>query len=78
MNERGAPSLLCRWRSVSAKILGEIDCGFLDIQQRLGRNPLGEHHVVAFELDVEVFQFVGFTRFRQVYYCFRLAAEGVV
>ena len=30
MNEWGAPSLLCRWRSVSAKVLNEIDCRFLE------------------------------------------------
>jgi hypothetical protein len=58
----GAASLVRRSRSVSAEVLGEIDCRFLDIQQRLGRSPFGVNHVMAFELDMEELQFVVFTR----------------
>ena len=47
MNMRGAAILISCCRSVLAKILGEIDCGFLDIQQCLSRSPLGVNHVMA-------------------------------
>src|SRR5580693_2614697 len=50
MNMRGAAILFSCRRSVLAKVVGEIDCGFLDIQQCLSRSPLGVNHVMAFEL----------------------------
>ena len=68
MNMRGAAILVCCCRSVLAKVLGEIDCGFLDIQQRLGRHTFRVNHVVAFEFDVEEFEFLVFPR--------RIAGDG--
>jgi hypothetical protein len=62
LEKRGAARLHCCWRSISAKVVGEIECGFFDLQQRLGRSPLGINHVMAFELDVEELQFVVFAR----------------
>src|SRR6202161_3933114 len=62
MNMRGAVILVYCCRSISAEILGEIDRGFLDINQGLGRSPFGVNHVMAFEFDVEEFEFVVFTR----------------
>ena len=62
MNMRGAAILVCCCRSVLAKVLGEIDREFLDIQQRLCRRPFRVNHVVAFEFDVEEFEFVVFPR----------------
>ena len=59
---RGAASLLCCRRSVSAKILREIDCGIVYLQQRLERSPFRINHVVAFKLDVEELQFVVLAR----------------
>ena len=64
MNMRGAAILVSYCRSVLAKVLGEIDCGFLDIQQRLCRRPFRINHVVAFELDMEELQFVVFPRLK--------------
>src|SRR5271163_3840124 len=58
MNKRGAASRFCDGRSVSAKVVREIDKRLIDTEQRLGRSPFGVNHVVAFELDVEEFQFV--------------------
>src|SRR3984957_11903650 len=58
MNERRAPAVLSRRRSVLAKIVGEIDRRFVDIEQCLGRSALGINHVMAFELDVVVLQLV--------------------
>ena len=60
MNMRGAAILVSCCRSVLAKVLGEIDCRFLDIQQRLCRRPFRVNHVVAFELYVEVLEFIVF------------------
>src|SRR5580693_1022550 len=60
MNMRGAAILVSWCRSELAKVVGEIDCGFLDIQQRLCRRPFRVNHVVAFELDMEELQFVVF------------------
>ena len=45
-------------QAVLAKIVGEIDRRFVDEEQRLGRSALGINHVMAFELDVVVFQFL--------------------
>ena len=58
MNMRGAAIPVCCRRSVSAKIFGEIDRGFLDIDQCFGRNAFGINHVMAFEFDVKEFEFV--------------------
>ena len=58
MNKRGTASRFSDGHSVSAKVVREIDKRLIDTEQRLGRSPFGVNHVVAFELDVEEFQFV--------------------
>ena len=58
MNVRGTVFLVCCCRSVSSQIVGEIDRGFLDIDQCFGRNAFGINHVMAFEFDVKEFEFV--------------------
>ena len=57
-NDRNTRSFLPRRHSVQAEILCEIDCGFLDIQQRLGPRPFRINHIVAFELDMEKFNVI--------------------
>jgi hypothetical protein len=51
----GSAASLVRRRSVLAEVIREIDCRFLDFQQRLGRGPFRVNRVVASELDVEKF-----------------------
>jgi hypothetical protein len=58
----GAASLVRCRRSVLTEVLGEIDCGFLDSQQRLGRRSFRVNHIVAFELDMEKLKLVALGR----------------
>ena len=62
MNRRGTGFLVRCRRSVSSQIVGEIDRGFLDIDQCFGRNAFGINHVMAFEFDVKEFEFVILSR----------------
>src|SRR5580700_322383 len=60
INIRSAASFIRRRGSILAKVVGEIDSRFGDFQQRLGQNAFGVNHVVAFELYVEVLEFIVF------------------
>jgi hypothetical protein len=62
-NPRSAARLLGSRDAVFPEIFGEIDCGLVHIAQGLNRSPFRINDVVTFDLDVEVFQFVIFTRF---------------